>query len=189
MKYARPLLPILLLFVVSAIQARAQADSVRLKISKMESNHRRNTYQDASGAYRHQQVNSAIYYAVELVSLNTTKPADLKIKWAILVDPTKAEAHGNSYSWTPAAETIVEGERQCKIAVGQRYAFNTDSIDLDTVMTNYDYEGRRYTYGGSIHGYLVEVYDGDRLVASDGSPTDIKSQIDQFKAKHDKKTP
>ncbi len=189
MKQARPFLLAFLLLAVPPGDAHAQANPVRLKVSKMETDHRHTTYQSASGTYRQQQVNSAVYYTVEILGLNTTKPSDLKVKWAILVDPSHAEAQGAGYSWNNAPKKIVEGERQCKVAVGQRYAFDTDSIDLDTVTTDYDYDSRRYTHGGTIQGYLVEVYDGDRLVASDYSSTDIKREIEQTKEKRDKKNP
>lgn len=189
MKQARPLLPALLLLAAALIDAHAQASSVHLKVSKMETNHRHTTYESADGGYRQQQINSTIYYTVELVSLNTTRPADLKIKWTILVDPSRAEAHGNGYSQMKADEKIVTDERQCKIAVGQRYTFDTDSIDLDTVATDYNYNGRHYTYGGGIHGYLVEVYDGDRLIASDASSVNFKSELEKFQANRDKKNP
>jgi hypothetical protein len=180
MKYARPLLPVLLLLAGSVIDARAQANSVRLKVTKMESTHRQTTYQTSDGSYRQQQVKSAVYYTIEVVNLNTTGPADLKIKWAILVDPSKAEAQGGGYSMTKVAEKVVSGERQSKITLGQRYTFDTDPIDLDTVTTSYDTGGQRFHSGGSIQGYLVEVYNGDRLVASDSSSQNIKHDMEQL---------
>jgi hypothetical protein len=164
---------------------RAQISPVRLSVSKNEKKEQKTTYQDSSGYYRQRQINRTVSYSVEVRNFSSTALAGIVIKWAILYDPSHAEVRGGGgVSWNRADLKVLDGERTCSLQVGQRFAFDTDSVDLSSVHTGNSYTTRANQYGGDIRGYCVEVSTADgKLLASEIQPPDTKQQLDQVRAK------
>ena len=181
-------LPLVLAAVTSfAWQAQGQISPVRLSVTKNEKSDQKTTYQDNYGYNRQQQIKKTISYTVEVRNFSAGALPNLTVKWAVLYDPSKAEAHGHGgVSWSSKDLRVLEGEHACSLGLGQQCAFDTDSIDLSTVHGGTANTTQGYQYGGDIHGYSVEVFSGERLLASEYQPQDIKSQIEAARTNKDK---
>lgn len=102
-----------------AAQARAQIVSVRLSVTKNESKDQRATFHDTSGAYRREQMDSTVSYTVELRNFSSCTLSNLVVKWAVLYDPSTAQASGGGVSWNTAMLKVEEGEHPCSLGLGQ----------------------------------------------------------------------
>ncbi len=168
-------------------QTRAQMSPVRVSVTKNEKSDQKTTYQDSSGYFRQQQIKKTVSYTVEVRNFSAGALPNLTIKWAVLYDPTKAEAHGGgSVSWSTKDLKVLEGEHTCTLDLGQECGFDTAPIDLSSVHSGTANTTQGYQYGGGIRGYCVEVFAGERLLGSELQPQDIKSQIEAAKTNKDK---
>jgi hypothetical protein len=168
--------------VFLAASAHAQIKPVRIDVSKVSKKNSKTVYQDSGGTYRNQQVNETIHYTIQVVNSGTLPLTDVKIKWAVLYDSSQATMHGDGVSATASPLKILEGEQTCSLRVGQKYAFDTESLDLSSVNSSRAYTTKQHHYGGEVIGYAVEVLVGDKLAAEEVRPSDIKSRIEKAKA-------
>ena len=173
----------LALVMAMGVAAHAQLNPVRLNVSKVEKKDRQTTYRSADGRYRHEQVNSTTSYTVQLVNVSAGSLSNVRIKWAILVDSSHAEARAaGGISTTKGKLSVVEGERNCSLDLGQRYSFDTDVIELSAAVAGTDYSGSRWNYGGKVLGYAIEVFVDGKPVTADIQPGDTKKRIEQVRA-------
>jgi hypothetical protein len=182
-RFGRPFV-VFLLPVFLAAAAYAQIKPFRIKVDKIsKKNTTKTVYQDASGAYRNQQVNETVHYHIEVVNFSTMPRPDVKIKWVLLYDSSQATVQGNGGINAPAPNLkTLEGERTCSLAVGQKYIFDTESLNLSSVSSSMPYTTKLSHQGGEVLGYVVEVLVGDALAAKEISPPDTKSRIEKLKA-------
>ena len=176
------------LFLLLTGQAYTQVGFVRLSVRKNEKRDQRTTYQNESGTYRQQQIKKTVSYSIEVQNASAAAFHGLVVKWTVLYDSSRAEAHGNggSTSWSEGGLKIIDGERSSDLGVGQRLAFETDSVDISSVTTGNATTTQRNQYGGDIRGYCVEVLLDGKVLASEIQPPDTKSRIAQVKAKMEK---
>jgi hypothetical protein len=161
----------------------AQIKPFRIRVEKISKKDIKIVYQDASGAYRNQQINETVRYHIEIVNFSTTPRPDVKIKWTLLYDSSQATARSNGGIDAPGPNLkTLEGERTCSLAVGQKYAFDTESLDLSSVTSSRAYTTQISHQGGEALGYVVEVLIGDTLAAEEIRPLDTKSRIEKLKA-------
>src|ERR1043166_1757249 len=172
--------------VLGVSSASAQLNPVRLNVNKVEKKDRQTTYRSADGQYRREQLNSATSSTVQLVNVSGGSLSNIRVKWAVLVDSSHAEARATGISTTNGKLDIVEGERTCSLDLGQRYSFDTDVIELSAAMAGSDYSGSRWNYGGKVLGYAVEVFVDRKPGASEIQPSDTKKRIEQVKADEQK---
>jgi hypothetical protein len=138
------------------LPAEAQLNPVRLKVNKVQKKASQTTFRDTDGSYRRQQHNETTYYEIDVSNFSASPITNCVVKWAVVYDPSYARAHGSgSVSWTTTDLAVSEGEKVCQLGLGQKYNFETDPIELSTVSTSSTYSGRRYRYGGEVHGHLV----------------------------------
>lgn len=187
MKHVRLLVLVPLLLAMLPSDARAQVSPLRLTVNKTQKDKRETTYQSTNGRHRTQEVNSTVFYTVEVANIAPATLSNLKINWAILIDPSHGEHLGGGVGWNEAHLKVATGERACNIGLGLKYKFDTDPVDLSAVVV--DNNGQHHTRGGSVRGYMVEVYQGGHLIASDYSPSDIKNQIDHVRENRANKGP
>ena len=181
-KFGR-LFVVFVLTVFIATFAHAQIKPFRIRVDKISKKETKTVYQDASGAYRNQQINETVHYHIEVVNFSTTPRPDVKIKWVLLYDSSQATVRGNGEVNAPAPDLkTLEGERTCSLAVGQRYVFDTGSFDLSSVTSSRPYTTLLSHQGGEALGYVVEVLVGDTLAAEEIRPLDTKSRIEKLKA-------
>jgi hypothetical protein len=101
----------------------------------------------------------------------------------VLYDASEATAHGGGgVSVTAWGLEVLEGERVCSLAFGQKYVFDTEPFDLSSVNSSRPNTTVQDCRGGQVVGYAVEVFLGDKLVASDIRPSDTKSRIEKLKS-------
>jgi hypothetical protein len=164
------------------LPAEAQLNPVRLKVNKIQKKATQTTHRQTDGAYRQQQNNETIYYEIDVSNFSASPITNCIVKWAVLYDPSQARSHGSGgFTWSSEDLAVSEGQKTCQLALGQKYSFETDPIELSTVSTSISYTGRRYRYGGEVRGHVVEVFVNDRLVATDASSNDIRQQMEKAK--------
>ncbi len=159
--------------------AKAQLGPIQLKVAE-ETKTERNTnysYRYAYSNYKSRTSTQFTYLNVELFNTSGKTAHNITAKWCLFVQPPGKRL----------PETIT-GEVTTDIAFGHRYKFETDGVQTDQ-RTRRTYAG--YYGGGSstsssggkadLLGYYVEVYEGDKLIASQKEPANIKDQIAQAK--------
>lgn len=165
-----------LLFFAAAFQSDAQISPVRLSVNKSRKIEQKTTSQQGGYAWgwREQAVNEKVYYTVEVANASTAPVSNLRIKWAVLVQPANRKD-----------PQIIEGERSCSLNLGQKFSFDTDVIELSgTKVETSDGQYRR-SNTSQIAGYAVEVFLNDKRVAADIQPTDAKRKMEDAKAGKD----
>ncbi len=177
----------LALFLSFVPQAPGQISPVRLSVSKKENMDTRNSYFDAGGTYRRQQVDSTVSYAIEVRNFSSGTLSNLMVKWTVLYDASTASVAGGGVSWSSAHLKVLEGDHSCNLGLGQKCGFDTDSLDLSSVRTDYNYNGVRHQYGGAVIGYCVEVFKDDKVLASEIQPPDTKQRIQKVKDREQSK--
>lgn len=164
-----------LLLTLAATPAVSQINPVRLKVTKTLKKER--VERDSGEKPLIQQV----LYTVELSNASTAPVNDLVIKWAVLY---KSEHYSSE-------RKLMQGERTCTLGIGQKYLFETGALEVPLKKRGFygsSERGFSVSSGSAadIIGYLVEVYDGTKIVASDGQPPDIKPQIKKAKIADEK---
>ena len=161
-----------------ALISEAQMSPVRLRVTKNSHKERKTTQQDRYGQERVQAVNETVTYTIEVVNLSSKEIKDVRIHWAVLVNPSSGSSSSGSMR-------VTEGEKTSDLKNGQKYSFDTDKIDLaGTQRDSASYYGTTRTRtGAGIEGYAVEVYADGRVVASEILPIDTKKRIDQIDAR------
>ena len=157
---------LLLVFGWIATPVNGQIAPVRLKVTKTPKKER-----DAES----KAMKSSVLYSVEVSNAGTKPADDLTIKWAILYKP-------RSYSSMLA---LLEGERTCSIALGQKYVFETDPVEVDSVQGSYGHSS--YRDRAEIVGYVIEVYSGKKILVADAQPQDSKDRIKKYKDSEEKR--
>ena len=163
-----------LLFALTPLLSYGQISPVRLKVNKVTKKER--VERESGDKPLIQQV----LYEVELSNASTAASDDLTIKWAILYKP---------YPYNNDLK-ILEGDRTCSLGIGQRYKFETDSLEVPMKKrAYYNSRGIRSSSGDGLEilGYLVEVYSGKKILASDIQPSDIKTRIQKVRDAEEKK--
>jgi hypothetical protein len=158
-----------LLLLAFANHAQAQISPVRLSVSKHQKINQNTISQNdrLDTGVREQEVNEEVYYTIVVANAGAASVPNAKIKWAILVKPirsTKLE--------------LVEGERTCSLSFGQKFAFDTDLVQLSGRKWQSRDGWYRRTVSAQIVGYAVEVYMGDKIVASAVDPSDVRRKIE-----------
>jgi hypothetical protein len=153
-----------------AVVAQAQINPVRLKVNKTEKKDRKTTYRSTDGYTQQQQIQSTVFYTIEVANVSATPVTDLQVKWALLIKTRVVPEF-----------KVVEGERTCSIGLGQKYVFDTDIVELSGSQWQNNWTGSRSGSSAEVAGYAVEVLSGDRIVASEIIPADTKRRIEQLK--------
>lgn len=166
------------LLLAALVHAHAQVSPVRLKVSKRQKSEMKTTYQSGSGEYRSREGVMNVCYNIE-VSLLSGTAREVRVKWAVLV---KREG------WVGSALghwQVVEGEKTGTVELARKFVFDTDVIELQR--SEYHSEGRLQEYGSKVEGYVVDVYIGDQLVASDAQPSSVRAKIEQARGASEQK--
>ena len=100
---------------------------------------------------------STISYHIELANKSTQPLDGLKVKWAVLVKPAQGSA------------VVRDGDNTFSIEPRGKIEFDTDSWELEK--------------DDNLVGYVIEVSQGDKIIASDIHPPDTKVKISQVKPK------
>jgi hypothetical protein len=162
--------------VFFALGADAQVNPVRLRVLKQQKTDYRQSYQTTDGYWRERRGTKAVSYSIAVAN-NTTKPLmDVRVEWAVLVQPYVRYDQLR----------VVDGSKSVDIPFGKSFVFETDIIEL----TGYEWrtsEGGRHQHSAEILGYAVEVYIGDKLVASDIKPSDAKRKIEQVSGRSEQR--
>jgi hypothetical protein len=84
-----------------------------------------------------------------------------------LANQSTKTLNGLKVQWAIADDSkiLAQGTSTCSLALGQRFAIQTDRVSPNA------------------KGYLVEIYDGDKLIASHADPPDFKDVIERFRAR------
>ena len=146
---------------------QAQISPVRLSVNKNQKT-TQTTISQSDLSINEQEVDQEVSYTIVVTSTSGAPVSDIKIKWAIMVKPT----HGKTDL------KLVEGERTCSLNFGQKFTFDTDLMQLNGKKWQSRNGRNRKAISSQIVGYAVEVYIGDRVVASDIQPPDAKRKID-----------
>lgn len=150
--------------------ADAQINPIRLKVNKTEKKDRKTTYRTTDGFSQQQQINSTVFYTIEVANAATVPVTDLQIRWALLIKTRVVPEF-----------KVIEGERTCSIGLGQKYAFDTDIVELSGTQWQDNRTGSRSEKSAEVAGYVVEVLKEGRIIASDITPADTKHRIEELK--------
>ncbi len=148
----------------------AQINPIRLKVNKTEKKDRKTTYRSTDGYTQQQQINSTVFYTIEVANATTAPVTDLQVKWALLIKTRAVQQF-----------KVIEGERTCNIGLGQKYAFDTDIVELSGSQWQNNASGARSENSAEVAGYVVEVLKEGRIITSDITPADTKRRIEQLK--------
>jgi hypothetical protein len=168
------LLPVVvsLLLTCLAAEAPAQISPVRLSVNKNRKVEQKTTSQQGGYAWswREQAVNERVYYSIEVANASTAPLSNLRVKWAVVVQPANRKE-----------PQLIEGERACSLNLSQKFAFDTDVIELSGKKWETSDGQYRRDDSSKILGYAVEVFLNDKRVAADIQPTDTKRKIEELK--------
>jgi hypothetical protein len=168
-------------FLVSAVPGEAQLAPIQLKVQEIKKRDTATTgrHNDPWGyySYRSSRSTGLTLFEIELFNSSGKAAKDVKVKWAIMVQPSGASAKPR----------LIEGEQTVNLSFGQRYKLETDAIVTD-ISTKSTYSGY---YSGSgtrsrsdqaeILGYHVEVIMDGKVISSDSQPMDMRDQIARLK--------
>jgi hypothetical protein len=146
--------------------ANAQISPVRLKVTKTPKKER-----DADT----KAMRSSVLYTVELSNASTKPTDDLTIKWTILYKP-------RNYS---SMLSLMGGDRTCSLGLGQKFVFETDAVEIDSVQGSYGHS--TYRNRAEIVACLIEVCAGKKILVSDAQPPDAKETIKKYKDAEEKR--
>ncbi len=168
-----------LLIAGATPSAQAQASLVQIKVDKKQKLNR--TEAPEGEAKNFVQLKETLSYSIEVKNISSLNLANVVIKWSVLYQPfgsVRLETHGggwNSMSTSGGGTHTKKGEATCSLGPGRQYEFDTDPIELGTLVTNSPERSR--DYHGKAVGYLIEVFVDDKLIGSKAVPSDIKRTI------------
>jgi hypothetical protein len=201
----RMLLPwgVMALLVLPVTGAAAQPGPVRLTVTKIQKAEAQRfkevgVYLDPShrgGSDSFLQVGDFVHYHIKLALMGPKALPALRIEWALLVKPAGEEN-----------PRVIQGENVGKLDLGSRsgkFECDTQTVHVrtkeqarrrNTAMAESRSSQASGTGGSSAYqgivteilGYSVEVFDGDRVIASAAEPADVKHKIELLRGEEGK---
>jgi hypothetical protein len=173
------LIAVAILLSSVAPHVRAQASLVQIQVDKKQKLDR--TESPEGEAKNFVQLKETLSYNIEIKNISSIDLPKVVIKWTVLYQPfgyVRLETHGRGWSSSTSSGGSIntaKGEVTCSLGPGRKHEFDTDAIELGTLITNSPERSR--DYHGKAVGYLVEVFAEDKLVGSKAVPSDIKRRI------------
>jgi hypothetical protein len=173
------LLPVTSILLLSLAVSRsiAQINPVRLSVTKNRKVNQKTTQQNTGiiQSWSEHEVKETVSYTIEVANATTAPVPNLRIHWAILVKPV-----GN------APLEFIEGEKTCSLALGGKYVFDTDVLELGGKKWQTSDGQYRQDDSSKVLGCAVEAFIGNQRVAADVQPADTKRKIDELKTQKEK---
>jgi len=171
----------LLIVTMLPLQAGAQGNMVQIKVEKRQKTTKGHADEGESKSFS--LYTETLFYNVEISNTSSISFPEITIKWFFLYDPTgrmRLEVHpggSSSTSWAGTGTQTAKGKVTTSLAAGKKYEFDTDSVELGSLITNSIDPRARDAHHGKAIGYLIEVYTEDKLIGSKALPSDIKRRL------------
>lgn len=153
-----------------AVTGAAQLSPVKLTVTERARNDRVSSNAKVS-------TTQFTYYEVELQNVSAKSYSELAVKWTMVVQPPRNKPI-----------KLLSGDHQVKLEQGKKVAVQTDAVEtgIRTLKRGSKKIETTNTTKSEIVGYLIEVWEGDKMLATALEPADIRSTIEKLKNKDTK---